>query len=135
MSKTSKSDAEWRRQLSETQYRVARQAHTEPPFSGIYCDTTTEGTYKCICCGTPLFESTTKFDAGCGWPSFWQALPGKVAEKRDLSHGMVRVEILCAECDAHLGHVFPDGPGPEGLRYCVNSASIDLEPTKTSGQR
>ncbi|MGQ5524814.1 peptide-methionine (R)-S-oxide reductase MsrB [Chitinimonas sp. PSY-7] len=127
MKKVVKPDADWRAQLSETQYRVTRQAHTEPPFSGIYWDTTTPGTYNCICCGTPLFVSETKFDAGCGWPSFWQALPGVVNEKRDTSHGMIRTEILCAVCDAHLGHVFPDGPGPEGLRYCVNSASIDLE--------
>lgn len=128
MPKFTKTDAEWRAQLTDTQYRVTRHAHTEPPFSGIYWDTQAAGTYNCICCSTPLFESTTKFDAGCGWPSFWQAVPGKVAERRDMSHGMVRVEILCAACDAHLGHVFPDGPGPDGLRYCVNSASIALEP-------
>ncbi|MDK2125555.1 peptide-methionine (R)-S-oxide reductase MsrB [Parachitinimonas caeni] len=128
MKKVIKPDAEWRQQLSDMQYKVARQAHTEPPFTGIYWDTTTAGTYCCICCHTPLFTSGTKFDAGCGWPSFWQALPGVVAEKVDRSHGMVRTEILCAICDAHLGHVFPDGPGPTGLRYCVNSASIDLDP-------
>jgi peptide-methionine (R)-S-oxide reductase len=128
MKKIVKSDAEWQAQLDPTQYRVTRHAHTEPPFSGIYWDTTTPGTYCCICCGTPLFESGTKFDAGCGWPSFWRALPGVVNERNDHSHGMVRTEILCAVCDAHLGHVFPDGPGPDGLRYCVNSASINLDP-------
>ncbi|WP_374349792.1 peptide-methionine (R)-S-oxide reductase MsrB [Chitinimonas sp.] len=127
MAKISKTDAEWRAQLDPVQYRVTRHAHTEPPFSGIYWDTTTDGIYRCICCQTPLFESGSKFDAGCGWPSFWQALPGVVNERTDLSHGMVRTEILCAVCDAHLGHVFPDGPGPDGLRYCVNSASIDLD--------
>jgi peptide-methionine (R)-S-oxide reductase len=127
MTKIAKADADWRQQLSPMQYKVARQAHTEPPFSGIYWDTTTQGTYRCICCATPLFESTTKFDAGCGWPSFWQAIPGVVIEKRDTTHGMVRVEIVCGVCDAHLGHVFDDGPTPTGLRYCVNSASIDLQ--------
>lgn len=127
MAKVEKTDAQWQAALSPMQYRVTRHAHTEPPFSGIYWDTTTPGTYRCVCCGTPLFVSDTKFDAGCGWPSFWQALPGVVNERRDVSHGMVRTEILCAVCDAHLGHVFPDGPGPDGLRYCVNSASIDLE--------
>jgi peptide-methionine (R)-S-oxide reductase len=128
MTKVVKTDAQWQAALSPTQYRVTRHAHTEPPFTGIYWDTTTDGTYCCICCGTPLFVSGTKFDAGCGWPSFWQALPGVVNERRDTSHGMIRTEILCANCDAHLGHVFPDGPGPDGLRYCVNSASLNLTP-------
>lgn len=127
MSKIEKTDAAWREQLSPMQYRVARQAHTEPPFTGIYWDTTSDGTYRCVCCKTALFTSKTKFDAGCGWPSFWEALPGVVAEKVDRTHGMIRTEILCAVCDAHLGHVFPDGPGPHGLRYCVNSASLDLQ--------
>lgn len=128
MEKIRKTDAEWQAQLSPMQYRVTRQAHTEPPFTGIYWDTRTDGIYCCVCCQTPLFQSSTKFDAGCGWPSFWQALPGGVAERQDRTHGMLRTEILCARCDAHLGHVFPDGPGPEGLRYCVNAASLALEP-------
>ncbi|MBV1775787.1 peptide-methionine (R)-S-oxide reductase MsrB [Burkholderiaceae bacterium DAT-1] len=127
MGKVRKTDTQWRDQLSDVQYRVTRHAHTEPPFTGIYWDETRKGIYNCVCCNTPLFESGTKFDAGCGWPSFWRALPDVVIEKPDHSHGMIRTEILCAVCDAHLGHVFDDGPGPTGLRYCVNSASLDLQ--------
>jgi peptide-methionine (R)-S-oxide reductase len=124
-----KSDAEWREELTPEQYQVCRCGGTEPPFTGRYWNTKTKGTYVCAACKAPLFSSETKYDSGSGWPSFWAAIDeGAVAEKRDTSHGMVRTEILCARCDSHLGHVFPDGPPPTGLRYCTNSASLDLEP-------
>ena len=124
-----KSDAEWRDQLSDIEYRVTREAATERPFTGKYWDHWERGVYNCVCCGTPLFESSTKFDAGCGWPSYFEALePDLVREERDVSHGMVRTEVLCNVCDAHLGHVFPDGPPPTGLRYCINSLSMTFEP-------
>lgn len=123
-----KTDEQWQEQLSEEQYLITRKAHTERPFTGIYWDETRKGTYRCVCCETELFVSDTKFDAGCGWPSFYQSLDkSRIIEKEDSSHGMVRTEVLCANCDAHLGHVFPDGPGPEGLRYCINSASMNFE--------
>jgi peptide-methionine (R)-S-oxide reductase len=132
--KVSKTDAEWRRQLDPVQYQVARNAATEPPFSGKYWDHFERGTYKCIGCGTPLFESATKFDAGCGWPSYWQPVNAEVIERvRDTSHGMVRVEVRCNACGAHLGHVFDDGPAPTGERYCINSASIDFAPEPPRG--
>lgn len=123
--KLEKTDAEWRAELTEEQYQVLRQAATERAFTGEYHDKFDEGEYKCAGCGMLLFESSTKFDAGCGWPSFHsEATKGVVEEREDLSHGRVRTETLCANCGGHLGHVFPDGPQPTGLRYCINSAAI-----------
>jgi peptide-methionine (R)-S-oxide reductase len=126
--KVSKTDAEWRAQLTPEQYRVMREKGTERPHTGKYAQATDAGTYRCAGCGEPLFASETKFDAHCGWPSFTAPIDGAaVAESEDRSHGMRRTEVLCSVCDAHLGHVFPDGPGPSGMRYCINSASLDLE--------
>jgi len=129
--KIQKSDAEWRKQLSSNQYYVARQKGTEPPFTGEYENTETPGTYKCVCCGQPLFRSEMKFHSGCGWPSFTAPLTAEVVdEESDTSHGMIRTEVKCSRCDAHLGHVFDDGPGPTGMRYCINSVSLNLDKDK-----
>jgi peptide-methionine (R)-S-oxide reductase len=124
-----KTDAQWRAQLDATQYEVARQAGTERAFTGKYWDHWESGRYDCIGCGTPLFAADTKFDAGCGWPSYSQAINATVVDRIvDRSHGMVRVEVRCNRCGSHLGHVFNDGPAPTGERFCINSASIDFKP-------
>ncbi len=125
--KVRKTDAEWREQLDPMQYQVTRHAATERPFTGRYWDHWHDGRYDCVGCGTPLFRSETKFDAGCGWPSYWEPINGEVVERVvDRSHGMVRVEVRCSNCGAHLGHVFPDGPQPTGERYCINSAALNF---------
>ncbi|MEO9122950.1 MAG: peptide-methionine (R)-S-oxide reductase MsrB [Burkholderiaceae bacterium] len=130
MEKIQKTDAQWRQQLSTEEYAVARQKNTERPFTGRYWNTSEPGIYRCVGCGTALFASDTKFDAGCGWPSYFEPLdPDLVREERDTSLGMMRTEVLCNVCDSHLGHVFPDGPPPTGLRYCLNSVSLKFEPT------
>jgi peptide-methionine (R)-S-oxide reductase len=133
--KIRKTDAQWRQELTPKQYRVTRQKGTERPFTGKYWNTDEKGVYRCVCCGTPLFDSRAKYDAGCGWPSFTAPVYGQaIREQDDPSLFMRRTEVLCDACDAHLGHVFPDGPGPKGLRYCINSASLRLDRSAEQGE-
>lgn len=131
--KIEKSDSEWKQELTPEQYRVCREKGTEPAFTGKYYNSKEEGTYRCVACGAELFDSSTKYDSGSGWPSFYQpASSENVETHEDLSHGMRRTEVMCSSCGAHLGHVFPDGPRPTGLRYCINSASLKMDPEKKS---
>ena len=131
--KVNKSDSEWRQQLTPEQYAVTREKATERPFTGEYYRTTDPGVYRCVCCGEELFESDAKFEAGCGWPSFTQPIAGdRIDEETDRSFGMVRTEVLCAKCGAHLGHVFDDGPKPTGLRYCMDGVALVFHPAAAS---
>ena len=128
--KVVKTEKEWKEQLTPEEFQVCRQHGTEAPFSGEYYDYKGEGLYSCKCCGAPLFESDTKFDSGTGWPSYFEAVEDAITEIKDSSYGMIRTEVRCSSCDAHLGHVFPDGPEPTGLRYCINSVCLDFKETE-----
>lgn len=132
LDKVTKTDAEWRQQLSDEEYQVTRKKGTEPAFTGKYWNTQKHGVFECVCCGEPLFDSATKFDSGTGWPSFSAPLDdSRVEIETDESYGMVRTEVMCRKCEAHLGHVFPDGPKPTGLRFCINSAALKLKEQET----
>ena len=127
--KVVKTDEDWKKELTPEQYAIARKKGTERPFTGEYCQTKADGTYTCVCCGAELFDSKTKYDSGSGWPSFYEPTDkDQIQEETDRTHGMTRTEVMCKSCGAHLGHVFPDGPRPTGLRYCINSASLKLKP-------
>ena len=135
MEKVQLSLEEWRRRLTPEQFRITRLGATEPAFTGEYWDCKEPGIYRCVCCGAPLFSSETKFDSGTGWPSYWAPIhPSAVTTREDRSFGMIRTEVLCARCDAHLGHVFEDGPPPTGLRYCMNSAALRLDRANAGDQ-
>jgi peptide-methionine (R)-S-oxide reductase len=130
MDKVDRSDAEWRSTLTPEQYRILREGGTEPPWSGALLNVKDKGEFRCAACGEPLFSTDTKYESGSGWPSFTAPMSqDAVEEHRDVSHGMVRTEVRCARCEGHLGHVFPDGPGPDGLRYCINSGALEFDKT------
>jgi len=133
MEKIEKSDAQWKQELSDEEFDICRMKATEPPFTGKYTYCKDDGIYRCTCCGNELFSSNTKYDSGSGWPSFWEPIrEGSVKYERDSSYGMMRIEVMCAKCDAHLGHVFEDGPKPTGNRFCINSASLKLEKSQSN---